>query len=104
MKMDMTNQSPEEVFDPLVCAEVTLPHKGSDMMAKVVGRKHDAAGNLIGRKHKLPVLDSRVYEVEFLDGECQEVSFNILAKHLLSQIDKEGNQYHIFKKIVDHHW
>ena len=90
-------------FDPLVQAEVILPHKGGDMMAKVVGRKRDAAGNLVGRKHKLPVLDSRVYEVEFLDGECQEVSFNILAEHLLSQFDEEGNQYHIFKEIVDHH-
>jgi len=89
-------------FDPLVRAEVILPHKGGDMMAKVVGRKRDAAGNLVGRKHKLPVLDSRVYEVEFLDGERQEVSFNLLAEHLLSQFDEEGNQYHIFKEIVDH--
>jgi len=86
----------------LVQAEVILPHKGGDMMAKVVRCKHHAAGNLVGRKHKLPVLDSRVYKVEFLDGKHQEVSFNILAEHLLSQIDEEGNQYHIFKEIVDH--
>jgi len=89
-------------FDPLVRAEVILPHKGGDMMAKVVGWKRDANGNLVGRKHKLPVLDSRVYEVEFLGGECQEISFNILAEHLLSQIDEEGNQYQIFKEIVNH--
>jgi len=56
----------------------------------------------VGQKHKLPVLDSCVYEVEFLDGERQEISFNILAEHLLSQIDEEGNQYQIFKEIVDH--
>jgi len=89
-------------FDPLVRAEVILPHKGGDMMAKVVGRKRDANGNLVGRKHKLPVLDLHVYEVELLDGERQEISFNILAEHLLSQIDEEGNQYQIFKEIVDH--
>jgi len=89
-------------FDPLVRAEVILPHRGGDMMAKVIGRKRDANGNLVGRKHKLPVLDSRVYEVEFLDGERQEISFNILAEHLLTQIDEEGNQYQIFKEIVDH--
>ncbi len=37
-----------------------------------------------------------------LDGERQEISFNILAEHLLTQIDEEGNQYQIFKEIVDH--
>jgi hypothetical protein len=51
---------------------------------------------------KNPVLDSRVYDVEFLDGERQEISYNLLAEHLLSQVDKEGNQYQIFKEIVDH--
>jgi len=72
------------------------------MKAKVVEWKHNAAGNLVGRKHKLPVLDSRVYEVGSLDGEHQEVSFNILDEHLISQIDEEGNQYQIFKEIVNH--
>jgi hypothetical protein len=72
------------------------------MMAKVIGRKHNADGNFIGRAHKNPLLDSRVYEIEFLDSECQEVSYNLLAEHLLSQVDEEGNQFQLFKEIVDH--
>jgi hypothetical protein len=36
------------------------------------------------------------------DGERQQVSYNLLAEHLLSQVDKEGNQYQLFKEIVDH--
>jgi len=91
-------------FNPLVKAGVIFLHKGGDMMAKVVRHKCNAAGNLYGRKNKLAVLNSSVYKVEFLDGEsCQEVLFNILAEHLLSQIDKESNQNHIFKEILDHH-
>ena len=89
-------------FDPLVRAQVILPHKGGDMMATVMGRKRDLDGNLIGRKHNIPVLDSRAYEVEFLDGERQQVSYNLLAEHLLSQVDEDGNQYQLFKEIVDH--
>jgi len=64
--------------------------------------EQDANGNLVGWKHKLPVLNARVYKVKFLDGEHQEISFNILAEHLLLQIDEEGNQYQIFKEIIDH--
>jgi hypothetical protein len=29
-------------------------------------------------------------------------SHNLLAEHLLSQVDEEGNQYQLFKEIVDH--
>jgi hypothetical protein len=89
-------------FDPLVRAEVILPHKDGNMMAKVVGCKQDLNGNLVGRKHKIPILDSRVYEVKLRDRERQHILFNIMAEHLLSQIDEDGCQYQIFKEIVDH--
>jgi hypothetical protein len=72
------------------------------MMAMVLGRKWDADGNLIGRKHRIPTLDSHVYKVEFLDGEQQQVSYNLLAAHLLSQVNEEGNQYQLFNEIVNH--
>jgi hypothetical protein len=90
-------------FDPLVKAQVILLHKGGDVMAMVVGQKRDLDGNLIGRKHRIQVLDSQAYEVKFLDGEWQQVSYNLLAEDLLSQNDEEGNQHQLFKKIgVDH--
>jgi hypothetical protein len=90
-------------FDPLVKAQVILPHKGGDMMATVVvGQKRDLDGNLIGRKHHIPVLDRRAYEVEFLDGEQQQVSYNLLAEHLLSQVNEKGNQHQLFNEIVNH--
>ena len=56
----------------------------------------------MGRKHRNPTLDSRMYLVEFLDGEQQEISYNMLAEHLYSQCDSEGNQYHIFREIINH--
>lgn len=30
------------------------------------------------------------------------MSYNTLAEHLFSQIDSEGNQYQIFKEIINH--
>jgi len=89
-------------FDPLIHAEVILLHKGGDMMAKVLGRKRDADGNLVGCRNYVPTMDSCIYEVEFLDGIWQHIAYNILAKHLLSGMDSEGNQFQIFKEIVGH--
>jgi hypothetical protein len=49
-------------FDPLIRAQIVLLRGDSNEMAMVVGRKCDAEGLLIGRKHRLPALDSRVYK------------------------------------------
>jgi len=89
-------------FDPLICAEVILLHKGGNMMAKVLGQKCDADGNLVGCRNCIPTMDSHIYEVKFLDGIWQHIAYNILAEHLLSGVDSEGNQFQIFKEIIDH--
>jgi hypothetical protein len=91
---DMVEDPDDRGFDPMVSAEIILPHKEGGMLAAVKCRKRDGNGNFVGRKHKNPVLNSTVYEIEFLDGERQEIAYNILAEHLLSQVDKEGKQYH----------
>ncbi len=60
-------------------------------------------GNFIGRKHSNPMLDSRIYVVEFADGAQHDSSFNTLAEHLYAQVDEEGNLTQLFKGIVGHH-
>ena len=86
-----------------------------------MGRKRDNEENFVGKIHHNPTLDSRIFVVEFPDGEQKEIdiivrhifvefpdgeqkeiSYNILAEHLLSQVDEEGNQYRLFKAIVSH--
>jgi len=47
-------------------------------------------------------LDSRIYIVQFPDGETRDVSYNTLAEHLFSQVDSEGNQYQLFREIINH--
>jgi len=71
-------------------------------MAKVLGQKCNTDGNLMGCKNCVPTMNSQVYEVEFLNGIRQHIAYNILAEHLLSGIDSEGNQFQNFKEIVDH--
>mmetsp|Transcript_11237 Transcript_11237/g.16168 ORF Transcript_11237/g.16168 Transcript_11237/m.16168 type:complete len:1367 (+) Transcript_11237:2028-6128(+) len=88
--------------DPLLQAEVILARGDQAAIAKVKHRKRNSDGNLIGRKHKIPTLDSRIYVCEFPDGEEIDVSYNTLAEHLFSQCDSEGNQYQIFQEIINH--
>ena len=45
--------------------ELTLPHKESQTWAKVTKRLRDANGLPIGTANENPILDSRVYEVEY---------------------------------------
>ena len=77
--------------DEMQGAQLYLPHGDRTEIAKIVGRKQNADGNFIGCKHSNPMLDSRIYVVEFPDGEQQDVSFNTIAEHLFAQVDSEGN-------------
>ena len=89
-------------IDPLIHASIILPRGDRSELGRVKDRKRNADGLYVGRKHKIPSLDSRVYVVQFPDGEEVDVSYNTLAEHLYSQVDSEGNQYQIFKEIVGH--
>ncbi|MGH3054924.1 MAG: hypothetical protein ACRDL7_08105, partial [Gaiellaceae bacterium] len=48
-------------FDPTLNAEVILPRGDRNELAKIVERKRNSNGNLVGWKHQLPQLDSRQY-------------------------------------------
>mmetsp|Transcript_15766 Transcript_15766/g.22509 ORF Transcript_15766/g.22509 Transcript_15766/m.22509 type:complete len:126 (+) Transcript_15766:2432-2809(+) len=81
---------------------LSFPRGDRSELGRVKDRKRNADGLYIGRKHKIPLLDSRVYVVQFPNGEEVDVSYNTLAEHLYSPVDSEGNQYQIFKEIIGH--
>lgn len=83
-------------------AQIYLPHGERNEIATVVGRKRNADGNYIGRAHNNPILDSRIFTVRFPDGEEKDITYNLLAEHLFSQVDAEGNQYRLFREIIHH--
>ena len=69
-------------FDNYLGAEVVLP-KGDDMVAgKVVRRKRDSGSKPIGQENKNPILDTCVYEVEFVDGGRAEFGANAITEHV----------------------
>ena len=98
------NPGNDEVYSPneLTGMEVYLSRGDHTEIAKVLGQKMNADGNFVGWKHSNPILDSRVFVVEFPDREQKDIGCNILAEHLHFQMDDEGNVYKLFCGIIGH--
>jgi hypothetical protein len=86
-----------EAFDKYISAEVKLPR--NDVLGYVVGRKQDVNGNPIGRAYTNPILDTRIYQVVFPDGDTAEYSVNVIGECIYYQVDNTGNQYQLFEDI-----
>ena len=100
-------QSEEEDFDAetynkYIAAQVLLPKGDSLVSRQVIKQKRDDNGNPIGRSNSNPLLDKRVYEVQFPDGTEQEYTANLIATSLYTQVNDEGNQYKLLDEILDH--
>ena len=83
--------------------ELALP-RGNDgpTIARVKRRKLDDDGNPIGRAHKNPIMDTRIFEVEFLDGHTEAVAANVIAENLFAQVDPNGHRFRLLDEIIDH--
>ena len=79
-----------------------LPFGDGLVQGRVTNRARDNDGNVIGRAHGSPILDTRKYIVAFEDGEEAELSANAIAQSMYAQCDPEGNQYVLFDSIVDY--
>ena len=67
--------------------EVAL-YQGQDhtQLARVTKRLIYESGNPIGRSHDNPILDSRLYEVEFSYGEKMSLAENAIAEICLPRL------------------
>eukprot|EP00804_Cyclotella_cryptica_P017310 CCRYP_020331-RA/>CCRYP_020331-RA protein AED:0.23 eAED:0.25 QI:0/-1/0/1/-1/1/1/0/484 len=88
--------------DFLVNTEVLLPVGNGQELARVLRRKRDPDGSLVGTAHANPALDTRIYEVRFSDGRTEELAANVIAEAVYAQCDADGNQYVLLDAIVDY--
>ena len=70
--------------------------------ARVTKRLRDVNGLPIGTAHDNPILDSRMYDVEYQDGHKAAMAANAIAQNLFAQVDAEGNCHVLFDEIIDH--
>lgn len=95
--------TPDSFDDTYLNMELALPRQGGEVQfARVVKRLRDKDGLPIGTANDNPILDSRMYEVEFMDGYKTSLAANTIAENLFAQIDDEGNRHVLFQEIIDH--
>ena len=99
----------EEEFDPDsfdgyldMKLQVTQPGRTENSFARVTKRMRDHEGKPIGVSNPNPLLDTRVYEIEYVDGHLAAMSANAIAENLLSQVDPDGHQLLTFDSIINH--
>ncbi|GFH50714.1 hypothetical protein CTEN210_07190 [Chaetoceros tenuissimus] len=91
-----------EALDNYINAEVILPEKdGTAVLTKVKGRKRDAEGNPVGKANENPILDTRVYQLQFPDGRVEEYAVNMIAENLFEQADENSWDSGIIEEFLD---
>ena len=92
-----------DVKDNYLNIEIGLPRgdDGTLHHATVKRRKVDDEGEPLGTPHNNPILDSRQYEVEFMDGTVEVLTANVIAENLLAQVDEEGHRQLLLDEIID---
>ena len=70
--------------------------------AKVANRLKDTQGLPIGTSNDNPILDTWMYEVEYLDRFTTSMAANSIAENMFAQVDEEGNRHVLFDEIVEH--
>lgn len=89
-------------LDHLIGTEVVLPQSGTTMQTgKVIGRLLDKDGNPVGNYNKDPLLNTRVYEVLFPDGNVGQYSGNLIAESIYMDCDEEGRRSQMMESIVE---
>ena len=100
--LDADDEVDVDTYDQYIGAEVTLPVGDQMRSAKVRSRKRSVDGKLVGRANTNPILDTRMYNIEYSDGQTAEVAANVIAQNMYAMCDTEGNQYLLLDGIVGH--
>jgi hypothetical protein len=101
-KLEEVDKEYMEALDGYINAQVILPDKdGIPVLTKVKSRKRDSEGNPVGDQNDNPILDTRVYELEFPDGRVEEYAVNMIAENLFEQADQDGWDSGIIEEFLD---
>jgi hypothetical protein len=99
----LINQQP--AWDRMLQAEIEINRDtptGPVVSKGVVKRcAIDPTGKTTGIYDQNPLLNTMVYEVEFLDGDVVEYSANAIAENMLTQIDSDGFSAPMMDGLVD---
>ena len=64
--------------------------------------RQDLERNLTRQQNVNPLLETRVYTTEFHSGESIQIAANNVADSIFQNFDPDGNEFMLFKSIMDH--
>jgi hypothetical protein len=83
--------------------ELALPRDGEGPeLARVKRRLRDENGKPVSRASNNLISDTRVFEVEYLDGYTTTMSANTITGNMFAQVDHEGGRPLLLDEIIDH--
>ena len=84
--------------------ELVVPRRDNPhpQYAKVTKLLRDANSIPIGMANENPILNSRMYKVEYQDGTRASLVANYIAENLFAQVDQEGNRHILLDEINDY--
>ena len=57
----------------------------------------------MGRAKTNPILNSRLYQLEFSRGKVTELMTNMITESMCAQCNAKGNEYLLLDVLVDYH-
>ena len=76
-------------------------HANGTEFERVNNRLKDKDGGPIGIAADNPILDTRMYEVEYADGYKTSMIANTITSNLFSQVDHNVKRFVLFNAIID---
>ena len=102
---ELPNDDAYDNHDMIINAEVMLPHNGEHMQAaRVVGRSKSSDGTFTGTYNENPILDTRVFDVQFPDGSISQYTTNMIIQNIFSRIRDGGVGQHRLIISIDICW
>ena len=80
-----------------------LAREGEGMVsARVIKRSLGPDGNAVGAFNHKKMLDTRIYDIMFMDGTVQQLASNRIALSMYEHVDSEGFTTKILEKVQRH--
>ena len=101
LKIDKVDDRCLEDLDDLIGTKVSLPGRdGILLLATVKRRKLDHKGQPIGSFNKNPIIDCRIYKLEFSDGRVEEYLVNVIIENMLDQVVSNDWDASMFDEVI----
>ena len=88
-------------YDRNINSEVALQIDSEVKKGKVVRCAMGPDGKVTGTYDDNPILNTVLYDIEFLDGQVREYAANAIAEDMLTQVNSDSFTLTMMKGIID---